>query len=164
MADHQDVKQKDIKDRIKDQLEHSTLKPTPKEPSGGINITINGDNVDLGYGVGNTININYTITHYSAPSLVLGPFIYIGIIVSVSPLSIWRAIKQKAGKTFRQLSRKISTNLPKMRQITRNRKTNPKSPQPQSSRHFRPNPDKSHLPPYIPLNHILSSTLNCSAG
>ncbi|OQW74821.1 MAG: hypothetical protein BVN35_09400 [Proteobacteria bacterium ST_bin11] len=153
MADCQDAKQQDIKDKLKDHLEQAAAKPTPEQLTGGINITISGDNVDLGYGVGNTITINYNLVHHPAATLTFGPFIYIGITGSASPLSIWRHFKQIGGKITRQIFRKISRILPKLRQITRKLKQAQKSPQTQQSRDFQPNPAKSHFPPYIPLNH-----------
>ena len=153
MVDRQDDKQKEIKDSMKDQLGQATQKPAPDKPSSSIDITINGDNVDLGYGVGNTITINYNISHYPAATIGLGSFIYIGIGGNLATLPKWPDLKQKWRLTTRQIFRKLSTLSLKSRQISRNLNSDQNPPQTQLSRHFQPNPPTSTIPPYIPLNH-----------
>lgn len=135
---------------MKDHVGNANPEPQPAHPANntdGNGITINGINIKGGNVIiGNTAPIIINL-------LLPCPPIYSGKPANQPTLSIRRIITQKSRLALRQITRKFSVLAVKSRQISRNPKTTPNPPQPQSSRHFQPIPPKSLIPPNISLLH-----------
>lgn len=153
MQDRMEDKQKELEEKLKDQVGTATPEPHPETPidnANGHGITINGGNFSGATTIiiGNTAPITINL-------MLPCPPIYIGMPTHRPYRSIWRTITQNSGSALRQITRKFSALLSKSRQISRNRQTRPKSPQPQQSRHFQPIPTTSPIPPNISLLHTI---------
>lgn len=158
MQDNMEDKQKELEDKLKDQVGNAEPRPQPQteKPIGygegvTINGNINGGNVIIGNTAPITINLMLPCPAMAA-ALPCSP-IYIGIATNQPATAIWRIIAQKGYTAVRQITRKFSAINPKSRQISRNYKLSQNTPQPQQSRHFHPNPFSSLIPPYIPPLH-----------